>query len=604
MARMAREKWYDIARDLDWELSYVDYEEVFPEWMSGQGKVPREAWAGWDEPYKVTYPEYVATQREKETGAYSVKAVLQKSRVFDQLDEGWKSVAKEHFGAVALVEDLAAYAELRMARFGLSPAWRNMATFGALDETRHAQISLYFPHALVGKDPQYDWAHKAYHTNQWAVIAARATFDGMMMNPNVVDVAVQLPFTFETGFTNVQFVALAADALESGDINFANMISSIQTDEARHSQQGGPTLEILVEHDPRRAQWIIDKTFWVSARLFSVLTGPGMDYYTPLPMRRQSYAEFMQEWVAGQFVDQLSDYGLKKPWYWDEFMAGLDTWHHSLHLGVWYWRPTVWWKPQGGVSPEERDWLHEKYPHWEEQFGPAWDVIIGNINDDRIELTLPETLPWLCNLCHLPIGTAGSPRNEKYPVRSYPLRVQRLHLLLLLAAVPADLVGGPGHPVRPDGDRAAARRPDPAADGGGHPELDGPHPGGQGRGRLRLPVGQALCGAPAARGRPGDRPGRAGTGTGDRGGQAAQTPEPAGQGQPVPVNALFEDDFVTQLVVVRDTDTVDQAARKVAAQVVGRRVPPRDAGLVVRLDGWVCPATSPWPGPGFPRWTS
>ena len=121
MARMAREKWYDIARDLDWELSYVDYEAVFPEWMSGPGKVPREAWAKWDESYKVTYPEYVATQREKETGAYSVKAVLQKSRVFDQLDEGWKSVAKEHFGAVALVEDLAAYAELRMARFGLSP---------------------------------------------------------------------------------------------------------------------------------------------------------------------------------------------------------------------------------------------------------------------------------------------------------------------------------------------------------------------------------------------------------------------------------------------------------------------------------------------------
>jgi len=299
VTRMPHETWYDIARDLDWELSYVDYEAVFPEWMCGQGKVPRQAWAKWDESYKVTYPEYVATQREKETGAYSVKAVLQKSRVFDQLDEGWKSVAKEHFGAVALVEDLAVYAELRMARFGLSPAWRNMAVFGALDETRHAQISLYFPHGLLGKDPQYDWAHKAYQTNQWGIIAARAAFDGMMMNPNVVDVAIQLPFTFETGFTNVQFVALAADALEAGDINFANMISSIQTDEARHSQQGGPTLEILVEHDPRRAQWIIDKTFWVSARLFAILTGPAMDYYTPLPMRKQSYQEFMQEWVAG-----------------------------------------------------------------------------------------------------------------------------------------------------------------------------------------------------------------------------------------------------------------------------------------------------------------
>jgi toluene monooxygenase system protein A len=139
-------------------------------------------------------------------------------------------------------------------------------------------------------------------------------------------------------------------------------------------------------------------------------------------MRKQSYKEFMQEWIAGQFLDQIRDYGLKKPWYWDEFRAGLDTWHHSLHLGVWYWRPTVWWKPQAGVSPEERDWLREKYPEWEKQWGGIWDVIIGNVNADRMEQTLPETLPWLCNFCNLPIGTAASPYNDKYPVRSYPLQ--------------------------------------------------------------------------------------------------------------------------------------------------------------------------------------
>jgi hypothetical protein len=40
---------------------------------------------------------------------------------------------------------------------------------------------------------------------------------------------------------------------------------------------------------------------------------------------------------------------------------------------------------------------------------------------------------------------------------------------------------------------------------------------------------------------------------------------------------------------VPDTDTVDQAAQKVAAQVVGRRVSLRDAGLVVRHDGRVVP---------------
>jgi len=199
---MKREEWYNIARDVDWTRSYVDEEAVFPEWMSGGGKVPREAWKSWDEPYKCAYNDYVATQREKEGSVYAVKAALQRSNIFETLDEGWKSTAKEHFGAVSLIEYLAVLAEQRMARFGLSPAWRNMAVFGTLDEIRHTQMDLYLAHEFITKDPQFDWALKAYHTNEWGIIAARATFDGMMLNPNVVDIAVQLPFTFETGFTN------------------------------------------------------------------------------------------------------------------------------------------------------------------------------------------------------------------------------------------------------------------------------------------------------------------------------------------------------------------------------------------------------------------
>ena len=69
----------------------------------------------------------------------------------------------------------------------------------------------------------------------------------------------------------------------------------------------------------------------------------------------------------------------------------------------------------------EREWLSEKYPNFEQQFGPIWDQLIANINNDAMEKTLPETLPWLCNFCHLPVGTAAAPNNPKYPVRSYSL---------------------------------------------------------------------------------------------------------------------------------------------------------------------------------------
>lgn len=82
------------------------------------------------------------------------------------------------------------------------------------------------------------------------------------------------------------------------------------------------------------------------------------------------------------------------------------------------------------------------------------------------------------------------------------------------------------------------------------------------------------------------------TETQDTGMRAEEIAAPPDEGQPVPINAMFEDDFVTQLVLVLDTDTLDEAARKVAAQVVGRRVPPRDAGLVVRFDGKVVPGST------------
>jgi toluene monooxygenase system protein A len=280
MALLKREEWQGFVRDVDWSYRYVDDEAVYPEWHSGTGKVPRAAWAAWEESYKVSYPEYVATQREKEAAAYAVKGALQRSRVWDGLTEGWKSATKMHFGGAAVAEYAAVFAELKMARFGLAGAWRNMAVFGALDELRHAAITTFFGHEFISRDPQYDWTQKAYQTDNWVAIALRNLFDAMMSSANVVDIALQLPLVFETGFTNLQFVALAADALASGDVNFANMISSIQTDEARHSQQGGPTLEILAEHDPVRAQWVVDKTFWASARALSALTGVSMDYYT------------------------------------------------------------------------------------------------------------------------------------------------------------------------------------------------------------------------------------------------------------------------------------------------------------------------------------
>jgi hypothetical protein len=59
--------------------------------------------------------------------------------------------------------------------------------------------------------------------------------------------------------------------------------------------------------------------------------------------------------------------------------------------------------------------------------------------------------------------------------------------------------------------------------------------------------------------------------------------------QPVPVNALLGTDFVSLLVVVLTTDTMAEVSAKVAANVIGKRVAPRNADMAVYYRDRVVP---------------
>ena len=91
MALLQRTDWYDIARNTNWTPTYVREDELFPPEMSGDMGIPMSEWESYDEPYKQTYPEYVKVQREKDAGAYSVKAALERSKMFENADPGWLS---------------------------------------------------------------------------------------------------------------------------------------------------------------------------------------------------------------------------------------------------------------------------------------------------------------------------------------------------------------------------------------------------------------------------------------------------------------------------------------------------------------------------------
>lgn len=410
---LRRDEWLDLARNVDWELSYVREEEAFPVELAGRPWLPQSAWSSWDEPFRTSYFEYVTKQHDKDAALRAVQEVAGRPSDLARLDVGWVNGLKLHAAALPLAEFAAVIGNLRAARFGRTSAWRTMAAFGALDELRHTQIPLALMHEFVRGEPQFDWTHRFYHSNNWVAIAARHLMDELLLTANPIEFAIATNFVLETGFTNLQFIGLAAMAHDAGDRLFERMVTSIQSDEARHAQMGAPVLRTVVEHDRAYAQALIDKWFWRCWRLFSVVTGFSMDYLTPREARPQSFKEFVQEWIVDQFLRSLEEHGLARPWYWDQFLASVDHYHHMVYASAYTYRATVWFDfvlP----SPDDRAWLRHKYPRSWPQLDPVWERITERWrqadpgNDFAVHGT---SIVGFCDLCQL-VLCGGTPKQN------------------------------------------------------------------------------------------------------------------------------------------------------------------------------------------------
>lgn len=415
-----RDEWLDLARNLDWNWSFVEEREVFPELISGTPWLNYEQWKDWEEPYRTTYMEYVRGQAEKNFAVYAVRDAVGKTQDFQQLSSPWISALKLYGATFTLAEFAAVIGNLRGARFGRTSAWRTMATLGALDEIRHTEIPLMIMHDLVKWDPQFDWVHRFYHSNNWVALAARHMVDELFIGSNAIEFAVATNFVFETGFTNLQFIGLSTLAKGAGDHMFSEMTRSIQTDEARHAQIGPAVLARLVQEDREYAQNLLDKWFWRSWRLFAIVTGFSMDYLTPLTSRTQSFKEFMEEWILYQYLSSLKEFGLKKPWYWDLFIEELEAYHHLVYASAYSYRSTIWFN-MPLPSPEEREWLAHKYPKYWPHLDAVWKRI-----DERWEACDPgldmgvhgTSIIGFCDLCQI-VLCGGTPENNTARVIHY-----------------------------------------------------------------------------------------------------------------------------------------------------------------------------------------
>jgi toluene monooxygenase system protein A len=135
-----------------------------------------------------------------------------------------------------------------------------------------------------------------------------------------------------------------------------------------------------------------------------------MDYLTPLDRRAGSFKEFVEDWIIDQFQRSLDDVGLARPWYWDRFLASLDTYHHMVYASAYTYRATVWFDLVA-PGPDERAWLARKYRSSWHLLDPVWSRIAERWRDSGPDVewyTHGMTPVGFCNLCQI-VLCGGTP---------------------------------------------------------------------------------------------------------------------------------------------------------------------------------------------------
>ena len=486
MALLKREEWQGFVRDVDWTPTYVDDEAIYPEWHIGTGKVPREAWLDVGGGLQGQLPR-VRRDPAGEGGRPRTPSRRRCSaRTHSTTSTRAGSPRRRCTSAASRsCEYAAVLAELKMARFGLE---RRVAQHGRVRRSSTRSGTPRSPRSsATSSSPRTrstTGRRRPSTPTTGSPIALRNLFDGMMIAPNVVDLAI-------AAAVHVRDRVHQPAVRRAGGRRAGVRRRQLRQHDLLDPDRRGPALPAGRPDagDPRRARPgprpVGDRQERSGARPARSPPSPGPRWTTT---RRSSTASSPtgSSWRSGSSTSssaRIEDYGLKKPWYWDEFMQGLDTWHHALHMGLWYWRPTLWWKPEGRrVARTSATGCRRSTRTGRRSTATSGTSSSTTSTPGNIEATLPETLPWLCSTCHLPCCNATQSRSTApggcatgqldYDGKQVPLLHQRL---------PTDLLEGPRQRQPRHRDRPLPGGPDPADGRRRHPRLHGPHARRHGR---------------------------------------------------------------------------------------------------------------------------
>jgi phenol hydroxylase P3 protein len=388
------EQYKQFTRDLSWEPSYVPRDEMYPpEHAEG---VHFSDWDKFDDPFRLYYKDYVGMQEKKEQSLHMVFDHAARYDFLSRVEETWLEGMKLFACGQGQTEYETAKDHVAIARYAPAPALRAAALYQSIDELRHAQNYAHYLRYANRRMPGFSgWA--GLFQNHWLYQGIRSGFEDLL-TANPFEAIIGANVVLEIGFTNLNFVALPAVGAANYEHAWAQLQLTTQSDETRHMAIGQAMMKALLEEDERNLpilQYWLDKWTWRLYRIDALAGSIFFDYFAKNKV--MSYKEAFQKYFVDDFigglVSDLGPYGLREPKYLPAMLSDMDSLSHTVWKYLYTRKNALWFKV---FQPDDQDkeWLREKYPGWQELVGDFWDAAAEGKDVDN------DGLVPVCNLCH------------------------------------------------------------------------------------------------------------------------------------------------------------------------------------------------------------
>ncbi|KEF37487.1 phenol 2-monooxygenase P3 subunit [Schinkia azotoformans MEV2011] len=395
----SKDQYKYLTRDLMWEPKDFDMKTVYP-LIEKEGihiKDPKK----WEDPFRMTYNQYVKIQSEKDSIYHSVVNAFEANHGHAKVvDSRWYEGVKAFAVAVQPAEYQAHRLMAYIGRNIPIEAIR-FATFAqAIDELRHAQIEIKH-YAHMSK--YYDGLHSYAKTNEnhWFNTVPKSFFeDALSAGP--FEALMAISFSFEYCFTNILFLPFASSAAAVGDEHFAATGKTVQSDESRHMALGMSALKMLLEEDDRNVpivqKWL-DKWYWRAYRMFSVVSVI-VDYYPRIrPISwKKAFEIYIEDQVFNGLFKDLRKYGIRLPLHAEDSIKEKEHYSHATMRILDHYKHANVFRTFK-LQPDDYEWLASEYPNTFDQYYASYYKRQG---DHALAVTSPG-IPSVCKVCQIPL---------------------------------------------------------------------------------------------------------------------------------------------------------------------------------------------------------